>query len=155
MGRGLARDQQGGGSAESSSGGPSPWLDSEHTLYESASWEPLGALSEAPSSPYILWVWPGNLGQMTSLLLPPFSHLSSEHRNSCAPWDVQGSKGCPGAFLAKFGPRVRQGGSGQGRTQVTASPLSSWGGPSAYLSQARAGVGKEEILLQRPDSVRG
>lgn len=79
----------------------------------------------------------------------PFLLLSLFHLSVSLGLHIPG--GGPAAFLAKVG----QGGSEQGRTQAIASPLFSWGGPLAYLSRGKAGVSKEEILLQRSDSVTG
>lgn len=59
----LACDQQGATSAESSSVGLSPQVDSKHSLHEVPSQQPSSMLFEASYSPHILWVWPGNLGR--------------------------------------------------------------------------------------------
>lgn len=59
----LVCDQQGARSAESSSVGLSPQLDSKLSLHEAPSQQPLSMLFEASYSAHILWVWPGNLGR--------------------------------------------------------------------------------------------
>lgn len=108
--------------------------------------EPLGVLS-CPSTPYaasmaLAWQpW-----AVTSFVLLPFPHLSSGCRKSRAPgmWKPQGDA----LLLFWPRPRVREGGLGRPRTQATASRLSCEDGPSAYLSQGRAGVDAGEILLQ-------
>lgn len=101
----------------------------------------------------MLWAWPSSLGQVTcfSCLHSP---ICQGAQGLLSTWDVQTPGRGSAAFLAKVRPTVRQRGSGQRRTQAAASP-SSLGGPSAYLGQGKAGVGEEEILLQRSDSVRG